>query len=181
MGLKINKLFSLFFLILLQSCAGGKIGNFLESSFKDLEENQNQQNFKKVLTIKKVSGSDSNFDKNDFEEDKLLENTTKNVTGNLGFDSKETNKKVSKNNKVFKSEEKLEIKKKNKNINNLQKKIKYNPQSYKIIMILNGVDPKAPIEDLSNILRKSDINFEIEKIEVYFDNKNNQKKNENKL
>ena len=111
----------------------------------------------------------------------MLENTTKNVTGNLGFDSKETNKKVSKNNKVFKSEEKLEIKKKNKNINNLQKKIKYNPQSYKIIMILNGVDPKAPIEDLSNILRKSDINFEIEKIEVYFDNKNNQKKNENKL
>ena len=48
----------------------------------------------------------------------------------------------------------------------------YQPQSYKIIFILKDVDPKDPIEDLSTILRDSDVNFEIEKIERFFDSKN---------
>ena len=34
---KKKEFFLLIFLILLQSCSGGRIGNFLESSFKDLE------------------------------------------------------------------------------------------------------------------------------------------------
>ena len=53
----------------------------------------------------------------------------------------------------------------------LQKR-KYQPQSYKINFILKDVDPKDPIEDLSTILRNSDVNFEIEKIERFFDSKN---------
>ena len=38
MILKKKELFLLIFLIFLQSCSGGRIGNFLESSFNDLEK-----------------------------------------------------------------------------------------------------------------------------------------------
>jgi len=38
MILKKKELFLLIFLIFLQSCSGGRIGNFLESSFYDLEK-----------------------------------------------------------------------------------------------------------------------------------------------
>ena len=38
-----KEFFLLIFLILLQSCSGGRIGNFLESSFNDLDKkNQNE-------------------------------------------------------------------------------------------------------------------------------------------
>ena len=37
MFFKKKELFLLIFLIFLQSCSGGRIGNFLESSFNDLE------------------------------------------------------------------------------------------------------------------------------------------------
>ena len=48
----------------------------------------------------------------------------------------------------------------------------FQPKSYKIIFILKDVDPKDPTEDLRTILRNSDVNFEIEKIERYFDPRN---------
>ena len=38
MTLKKKEFFLLIFLIFLQSCSGGRIGNFLESSFNDLEK-----------------------------------------------------------------------------------------------------------------------------------------------
>ena len=40
MSLKINNFFLLIILIFLQSCSGGRIGNFLEASFKNIEELQ---------------------------------------------------------------------------------------------------------------------------------------------
>ena len=76
-------------------------------------------------------------------------------------------------NKVLKMSEKKS--KNNKKISDknifLQNK-EYQPKSYKIIFILKDVDPKDPTEDLRTILRNSDVNFEIEKIERYFDPKN---------
>ena len=47
MILKKKEFFLLIFLIFLQSCSGGRIGNFLESSFNDLEKtskNEDLQN-----------------------------------------------------------------------------------------------------------------------------------------
>ena len=67
------------------------------------------------------------------------------------------------------------ISKKNKKIiekNISSKNRKYKPKSYKIIFILKDVDPRDPTENLRTILRNSDVNFEIEKIERYFDTKN---------
>ena len=46
-----------------------------------------------------------------------------------------------------------------------------------MIFILKDVDPKDPTEDIRTILRNSDVNFEIEKIERYFDPKNKSIKN----
>ena len=126
MGFIKNKLFIFIILILLQSCSGGRIGNFFESSFKNIEETKIKEDVKNNLKNKVL---------------KMSEKKSKN------------NKKISDKN-IF-----------------LQNKA-YQPKSYKIIFILKDVDPKDPTEDLRTILRNSDINFEIEKIERYFDPKN---------
>ena len=44
-------------------------------------------------------------------------------------------------------------------------------QTYKIMLLLKDVDPKYPIDELSTILRNSKLNFEIEKIERYLEQK----------
>ena len=115
----------------MQSCSGGRIGNFIESSFKNIEEPKIEEDTK------------NNFKK-----------------------------------KIFKkSEEKLKKNKKITKQNISPKKRQYQPQSYKIIFILKDVDPKDPTENLRTILRNSDVNFEIEKIERYVDPKNKILKN----
>ena len=126
MGFIKNKLFIFIILILLQSCSGGRIGNFFESSFKNIEETKIKEDVKNNLKNKVL---------------KMSEKKSKN------------NKKIS-----------------DKNISS--KKRIFQPKSYKIIFILKDVDPKDPTEDLRTILRNSDVNFEIEKIERYFDTKN---------
>ena len=128
MILKKKEFFLLIFLIFLQSCSGGRIGNFLESSFNDLEKTSKNQDLQNNL-----------LNKNDINLEKE----------NKKFDDK-----------------------KNKKIKNLSKKRKIELQTYKIIFILKDVDPKDPTKDLSTILRNSEVNFEIEKIERILDSKN---------
>tara|TARA_B100000965_G_scaffold91637_1_gene74664 strand:+ start:21 stop:512 length:492 start_codon:yes stop_codon:yes gene_type:complete len=157
MGFKINKIFLLSSLILLQSCSGGRIGNFLESSFKNIEEprikENPQNNFKNKIVIK--SGIIAEKNKN-IKEPRIKENPQNNFK-----------------NKILKNaDKKLENYKKNNEKNKSFKKRNYQPQSYKIIFILKDVDPKDPTEDLRTILRNSDVNFEIEKIERFLDPKN---------
>ena len=53
MILKKKEFFILIFLILLQSCSGGRIGNFLQSSFDDLEKTNKEKNSQKNLDNKK--------------------------------------------------------------------------------------------------------------------------------
>ena len=62
-------------------------------------------------------------------------------------------------------------KQKNNKIKNYTKKRNIDLQSYKIIFILKDVDPKDPTDELSSILRNSEVNFEIEKIESILDSK----------
>ena len=128
MILKKKEFFLLIFLIFLQSCSGGRIGNFLESSFNDLEKTSKNQDLQNNL-----------LNKNDINLEKE----------NKKFDDK-----------------------KNKKIRNFSKKRKIELQSYKIIFILKDVDPKDPTKDLNTILRNSEVNFEIEKIERTLDSKN---------
>ena len=130
MIIKIKGFFLLISLIFIQSCSGGSIGNFLESSFDNLENRNKTEDPNNISEKKKFLNVQNNFDK------------PKN------------------NNKV----------------NSFAKKRKNELQSYKIIFILKDVDPKDPIEELSTILRNSEVNFEIEKIERFIDTKNNKLK-----
>ena len=157
MILKKKELFLLIFLIFLQSCSGGRIGNFLESSFNDLEKTSKNKDLQNNL-----------LNKNDIN----LEKENKKI-------GDKKNKKVEKPKNVLKNQTDINLKKENKQIDDkkikkirsLSKKRKNELQSYKIIFILKDVDPKDPTEKLSSILSNSEVNFEIEKIERIVDSK----------
>ena len=51
---KKKEFFLLIFLIFLQSCSGGRIGNFLESSFNDLEKASQNEDIQNNLVNKKI-------------------------------------------------------------------------------------------------------------------------------
>ena len=59
MILKKKEFFLLIFLIFLQSCSGGRIGNFLESSFNDLEKTSQNEDLQNNLLNK----NDKNLEK----------------------------------------------------------------------------------------------------------------------
>ena len=69
MILKKKEIFLLIFLILLQSCSGGRIGNFLESSFNDsektIQDEYLQNNFinKENLVREKNEINNKNYEK----------------------------------------------------------------------------------------------------------------------
>ena len=218
MGFIKNKLFIFITFILLQSCSGGGVGKFFESSFKNIEEtkikkdvnsnlkkkiviksgviaekNKNieetkikkdvNSNLKKKIVIK--SGGIAEKNKN-IEETKMKEDLKNNLKNKIVIKSggiAEKNKNIEETkikedvknnlkNKVLKmSEKKSKNNKKISDKNISSKKRIFQPKSYKIIFILKDVDPKDPTEDLRTILRNSDVNFEIEKIERFVDSK----------
>ncbi len=191
---KKKEFFLLIFLIFLQSCSGGRIGNFLESSFNDLEKKSKNEDLQKnLLNTKDINLEKENkkFDdkKNKkikrLEKPKNIPENTKDINlekENKKFDDKKNKKikRVEKPKNVPENKKDINLEKenkkfddkKNKKIKNLSKKRKIELQSYKIIFILKDVDPKDPTEKLSTILSNSEVNFEIEKIERILDSKN---------
>ena len=185
---KKKEFFLIIFLILLQSCSGGRIGNFLESSFNDLEKTSQNESLQKNFVNKKIEVKEKkeiNGKKN--KKIKKVENSESvpenQKDTNLEKEKKEINgtkikkiKKVEKSKNVPENKKDINLKKmpkqKNNKIKNLPKKKKIELQSYKIIFILKDVDPKDPTEELSTILSNSEVNFEIEKIERILDSKN---------
>ena len=185
---KKKEFFLLIFLIFLQSCSGGRIGNFLESSFNDLEKTKQNEDLQNNLVNKKIvvkENKEIDYKKNKqtkkVEKSKIVLENKKD--SNLVKENKELDYKKNKQIKKVENpknvpENKKDIKlekipkQKNKKIKNLSKKRKIELQSYKIIFILKDVDPKDPTEVLSSILSNSEVNFEIEKIERILDSKN---------
>ena len=153
MANKISNFVFLILLLLLQSCSGGKIGNFLESSFKNNNSNKISQN----NIDKKLKSSIISKDK------KLVNKINKTTKINLNDDTKSPN--------IVNS---FSI---NTNDTNPIKKLKqnFNPKSYRVFVILKKVDPSFPTENFSKVLRNGDINFEIEKIELMPDLNQNKK------
>ncbi len=194
MILKKKEFFLLIFLIFLQSCSGGRIGNFLESSFNDLEKTSKNEDLQNNLLNKKDINLEKENKKFDDKKNKKIKKVVKpnNVPENKKdinlekenkkFDDKKNKKikKVVKPKNVPENKKDINLEKenkkfddkKNKKIKNLSKKRKIELQSYKIIFILKDVDPKDPTEELSSILSNSEVNFEIEKIERILDSKN---------
>ena len=160
----IFKLFNYFLInFLIQSCSGGRVGNFLELSFNNIKEDElksieNNDKSEKVL-INNKNLKDSNKPEiiktnKDFPKPSNKINTQKQ---NLEPDKTNNKKK-----KVIKQNI---IKDKNKKI-----KTNYEPQSYKVVIILKGVDPTDPSQKFSNVLKNANIIFEIEKIERFQEN-----------
>ena len=172
----------------MQSCSGGRIGNFLESSFNDLEKTSQDEYLQNNQVNKKIvekQNKEINVGKNKkIKEEENPKNVPKNKKDiNLEKENKEiegkSNKRIKKEEKqknVLENKEDINLQKmskqKNNKIKNLSKKRKTELQSYKIIFILKDVDPKDPTEELSSILSNSEVNFEIEKIERILDSKN---------
>ena len=144
MANKISNFVFLILLFLLQSCSGGKIGNFLESSFKNNNSNKLSQNdFDKKSKISIT-----------YKDNKLVEKKEKNNKIKLDENIKPLNIV---NSFSLNTNNENTIKKRNKN---------YNPKTYRVFVILKKVDPSFPTENFSKVLRNGDINFEIEKIEL---------------
>ena len=149
---KISNFVLLILLILLQSCSGGRIGNFLESSFKNNSNQIPQENYNKTLKSDKISNNKKVLNK----EDKTTE---------LNFNEESKSLNIA-NTFSIKTNDSNTIKKQNQN---------YDPKSYRIFVILKKVDPSFPTENFSKVLRNGDINFEIEKIELINDLNKNKK------
>ena len=77
MILKKKEFFLLIFLILLQSCSGGRIGNFLESSFNDLEKTSKNEDFKNNLLNKNNINLEKENKKFDDKKNKKIKNLSK--------------------------------------------------------------------------------------------------------
>ena len=73
---KKKEFFLLIFLIFLQSCSGGRIGNFLESSFNDLEKTSKNEDLQKNLLNK----NDINLEKENKNFDDKKNKKIKNVS-----------------------------------------------------------------------------------------------------
>ena len=83
---KKKEFFLLIFLIFLQSCSGGRIGNFLESSFNDLEKIPKQEN-KKIKKVEKPENFIENKkDKNSEKIPKQKNNKIKKSTKKRNID-----------------------------------------------------------------------------------------------
>ena len=137
---KISNFVFLILLFLLQSCSGGKIGNFLESSFNN---NLSQKDIDKKLKNNIISKDNKFVKKKDKTNNIKLNDETKplKIVNSLSMNTNDANI----------------IKKRNQN---------YNPKSYRVFVILKKVDPSFPTENFSKVLRNGEINFEIEKIEL---------------
>ena len=198
---KITKFFLLILLIFIQSCSGGRIGNFLESSFKNTKKNEIQasqeiQNEDKVSEIlmkndiqpsKEIKIKDKDSDiirKRDIQTSQEIKSEDK-VSEILMKNNIQTSKEIKIKDKGSEISRKDDIKTKKK-INKAKKltrnKKKYKSQSYRIMVILKNVDPTSPSEDFTNVLKNSNVSFEIEKIERFEDsNTVNNKKEKDKF
>ena len=77
MILKKKEFFLLIFLIFLQSCSGGRIGNFLESSFNDLEKTSKNEDLQNNLLNKKDINLEKENKKFDDKKNKKIKNISK--------------------------------------------------------------------------------------------------------
>jgi len=160
----IFKLFNYFLIIcLLQSCSGGRVGNFLELSFKNIKEDELESIENNLKTEKVLINKKNLKDPNKPEITKTQKDFQK--PSNKINIQKQNLKSDEINNKKKKVIKQNIIEDKNKKI-----KTNYAPQSYRVVIILKGVDPTDPSQKFSSVLKNANINFEIEKIERFQEN-----------
>ena len=148
-------------LLILQSCSGGKIGNFLESSFENIEEEIQIENNLVEANKNTISNEIDFLNEDNLEnEDNLLVTEEINdidILENIDNDLVMEEKNYL--NDDFETNSNYE------ELNSEESNINY--ETYRIILILKDADPTSPLESLTKILREYQLNFEIEKIERY--------------
>ena len=130
----------------LQSCSNTPIGEKLENSFDTTDipmAAQKATKSKEQNKLKKMKSTKNDDDKEN-----------KNIKGNL----------IKEN---FISNKDRFSQKSTKSI----KKVFFNPQPYRIILKLSGTNPSAPAETVTNALIKAGVEFEVEKIERFEEEK----------
>ena len=161
----ILKLFNYFLILfLLQSCSGGRIGNFLELSFSNIKEDE-LKSIENDFKSEKVLINNKNLKDSNEPEIILTNKEFQKPTNKINIQQKQNLKSDVNNNKKKKVIKQNIIKDKNKKI-----ETNYEPQSYRVVIIFKGVDPRDPSQKFSNVLKNANIIFEIEKIERFQEN-----------
>ena len=131
---KKKEFFLLIFLIFLQSCSGGMIGNFLESSFNDLEKTSQNQDLQNKLVNKKIVEKENKEidDKKNKQIKKLKKSKSvleSKKDANLEKENKEIDdkknkqiKKLKKSKSVLENKKDANLEKENKEIDNKKNK-----------------------------------------------------------
>tara|TARA_B100000963_G_scaffold197537_1_gene171885 strand:- start:123 stop:620 length:498 start_codon:yes stop_codon:yes gene_type:complete len=160
----IFKLFNYFLIVfLLQSCSGGGVGNFLELSFRNIKEDE-LKSIENNVKSEKVSLNNKNL-KDSYKPEIIKTNKDFPKPSNKINTQKQNLKSDEISNKKKKVIQQNIVEGKNKKI-----KTNYEPQSYRVVIILKGVDPTDPSQKFSNVLKNANIIYEIEKIERFQEN-----------
>ena len=156
----ILRIFNYFLILfLLQSCSGGRVGNFLELSFSNIEEDKFKSIQNNVKSEKILINNKNLKDSTKHEINKNTKDFPK-ITNKINIQQKQNLKSDEINNGQKKVIKQNIFKDQNKKI-----KTNYESQSYRVVIILKGVDPTDPSQKFSNVLKNANIIFEIEKIE----------------
>tara|TARA_Y100001968_G_scaffold175135_1_gene160505 strand:- start:249 stop:710 length:462 start_codon:yes stop_codon:yes gene_type:complete len=141
------RLLLIIILLPIQSCTNTSIGEKLGNSF-DSTDNQKKlvKTNNKIQKLKQKSKIES----------KIQENMKENE---IDFVSNIKENSMSKSIRVSQ-----------KPIKSI-KKTTFSPQPYRIILKLPGVNPSAPAETVTEALRKAGVQFEVEKIERFYEKK----------
>ena len=139
------RLFLIVTLLPLQSCSNTLMGEKLESSFDSTA---------KPKTSEKTNKKPQKTDEKTKVKSRIKDDKKENNFGNITKENLISNK------------ERLS----QKSIKSI-KKIIFNPQPYRIILRLSGANPSAPAETVTEALRKAGIQFEVEKIERFDEDK----------
>ena len=132
---KKKEFFLLIFLIFLQSCSGARIGNFLESSFNDLEKISKDEDLKNNLVNKKIEKVE--------KQEKFIENKKE-------INSEKIPKQ--KNNKMKKSKKRRNIDLQSYKIIFILKDVDPKDPTEELSSILSNSDVNFEIEKIERIL-----------------------------
>ena len=129
----------------IQSCTNTSIGEKLENSFDSTD------NLSKLV---KTNNKTQKLNQKSKIELKIKENMKVNEND---FVRSIKENSISKSGRISQ-----------KSIKSINKTI-FNPQPYRIILKLSGANPSAPAETVTEALRKAGVQFEVEKIERFYE------------
>ena len=139
------RLLLIIILIPIQSCTNTSIGERLGNSF---DSTDNQRNL--VKSNNKIKKINQKLQIEPKSQESMKENENDYVRTN-----KENS--ISKSSRISQ-----------RSIKSIKKTI-FNPQPYRIILKLSGANPSAPAETVTEALRKAGVQFEVEKIERFYE------------